>query len=176
MTYYRIGRIVNTFGIRGQLKVIADTDFAEERFAPGNTLYVVSEQKELKHTVTVEKAQPHKGTYLLSFKGMDNINQVEGFKGLWLAIDKASQHELEEHEYYHHQIIGLKVVTTDGKVLGTIKEILQLGSNDVWVVKRATPKLKDALIPYIADVVKTVDLATATVTIELMEGLIDDED
>ena len=83
---------------------------------------------------------------------------------------------MPEDEFYHHQIIGLKVVTDQGKTLGTIKEILQLGSNDVWVVKRMEPKKKDALLPYIDQVVKQVDLEKKEVLVELMEGLIDDED
>ena len=71
--------------------------------------------------------------------------------------------------------MGLEVVTLEGKTLGKIKEILQLGSNDVFVVQRNIPKAKDALIPFIGDVVKAVDLEAGQVKIELMEGLIDDE-
>ena len=174
MTYFRVGRIVNTFGIKGQLKVIADTDFAEERFAKGQTLYILRETQAIE-TVEVAQAQMHKGTWLLSFVNYTNINQVENFKGCWLAIDEASQHELEEDEYYHHQLLGLTVKTVEGKVLGKIKEILQLGSNDVFVVKRVEAKLKDALIPFIQDVVKEIDLDRAEVIIDLMEGLIEDE-
>lgn len=175
MEFVRVGRIVNTHGIRGQLKVMADTDFASERFAPGEKLWIVHNGKSIR-TVTVDKAQVHKGTYLISFDGMTNINEVEAYKGMWLAITSDQQHELEEDEFYHHEIIGLTVHTTQGKELGTIKEILQLGSNDVWIVKRTQNNKKDALIPYIEDVVKEVDLVKGVVLIELMEGLIDDED
>lgn len=171
---YKIGKIVNTFGIKGQVKVIADTDFPEERFASGATLMILKENQ-LLVTVTVKKAQLHKGTYIISFEEYHTINEVEPFKNLWLAIDETQQQSLPEDEFYHHQIIGLKVITTDGNALGTIKEILSLGSNDVWVIKRSQPKLKDALIPYIDDVVKKVDLDAGVITIELMEGLIDDE-
>ena len=175
MKHYRIGRIVNTFGIRGQLKVIADTDFAEERFKEGQQLVILSDEN-IVQKVTISKSQLHKGTYLISFENYTNINQVEKFKGCWLAIQENEQHVLPEDEFYHHQIIGLKVVTDQGKTLGTIKEILQLGSNDVWVVKRMEPKKKDALLPYIDQVVKQVDLEKKEVLVELMEGLIDDED
>lgn len=174
MKYYRIGRIVNTFGIRGQLKVIADTDFAEERFSSGQKLVILKDDAFVKEVV-VANAQLHKGTYLVSFEEYNNINQVEAFKGCWLVISADDQQELPEDEFYHHQIIGLKVLTTEGKHLGTIKEILQLGSNDVWVVKRPEAKKKDALIPYISQVVQQVNLEKGEVLIELMEGLIDDE-
>ena len=176
MTYYRVARIVNTFGIRGQLKLIADTDFPEERFATGKTLYILKDlNSQPLASVQVAKAAIHKGTWLISFVGYDNINQVEGFKGCWLAIDESEQDELEEDSYYHHQLLGLEVVTLEGKTLGKSKEILQLGSNDVFVVQRNIPKAKDALIPFIGDVVKAVDLEAGQVKVELMEGLIDDE-
>lgn len=175
MDQYRIARIVNTFGIRGQVKVIANTDFAEERFKKGQQLTVARDGEELA-TVTVEKAQINKGTYILTFEEYDNINQVEHFKEAWLLIDAEEQLPLPEDEFYHHQIIGLKVHTTEGKTLGIVKEILALGSNDVWVVQRPEAKKKDALIPYITEVVKEVDLEKGEVLVELMAGLIDDED
>ena len=105
----------------------------------------------------------------------NNINDVEKFKTMWLAIDQDQQQELDDHEFYFHEIIGLKVITTEKEELGVIKDILSLGSNDVWVIKRNKPKLSDALIPYIEDVVKEVNVDEGFVVIELMEGLIDDE-
>ncbi|MDT2768047.1 ribosome maturation factor RimM [Globicatella sulfidifaciens] len=170
---YKVGRIVNTFGIKGQIKVIADTDFAYERFAPGEKLAIVDGDKVLTK-LTVADAYLHKGTYILSFEGIHNINDIEHYKNYWLAIEKDQQQALPEDEFYHHQIIGLKIITTDGDELGTVKEILSLGSNDVWVVKRHEPKKRDVLLPFINDVVKEVDLANGIATIELMEGLIDD--
>lgn len=175
MTYYQIARIVNTFGIKGELKVLSDSDFIEERFTPGNELYILN-QKKLVQTVTVESYRPVKGSYIVKFKEFYNINQVEQFKGLQLGIREDQQKALEEDAFYYHEIMGLKVETTQGDYLGTIKDILELGSNDVWVVKRPEPGKKDALIPYISDVVKSVDLDQALVQVELMEGLIDDED
>lgn len=173
MTQYKIARIVNTHGIKGQVKIIAETDFVDERFKKGNQLNIVKDNQ-LMQVVHVESIIQHKGTYLVSFREFNNINQVEVFKDAWLTIDKEQQEELEDDSFYHHQIIGLDVITTQGLQLGKIKEILTLGSNDVWVVKRKEAGKKDALIPYIEDVVKTVDLDKQLVTIELMEGLIDD--
>ncbi len=173
--YIRIARIVNTFGIQGDIKVIAETDFPEERFEPGSELSIIRNGVE-EAKVTIKQARQQKGTYIISLEEFNNINQVEGFKGAWLAILEEEQQDLPEGEFYHHQIIGLEVHTTEGKYLGKIKEILPLGPNDVWVIKRHEPHLKDALIPYIDDVVKEVDLANQSVQIQLMEGLIDDAD
>lgn len=174
MEYFRVGRIVNTFGIKGEIKVIADTDFPEERFAKGEVLTILDGDTAVRK-VTVEDSRLSKGTYIISFEEIKNINDVEKFKAMWLAIDKKQQQDLDDHEYYYHEIIGLKVRTTEGNEIGTIKDILGLGSNDVWVIKRNKPKTADALIPYIKDVVKEVNVEDGYVLIELMEGLIDDE-
>lgn len=174
MKYFRVGRIVNTFGIRGEVKVIADTDFPEDRFAKGEVLTILDGDKAVKK-VTVEDSRLSKGTYIMSFEEVKNINDIEKFKTMWLAIDEDQQQDLDDHEYYYHEIIGLKVRTTEDQEIGTIKDILGLGSNDVWIVKRNKPKTADALIPYIKDVVKEVNVEEGYVLIELMEGLIDDE-
>ena len=173
MEFFRVARIVNTFGIRGQMKILIDTDFIEDRFKIGNQLYILHDDQMVRKVI-VESLQQHKGAYLIQFKDLYDINQVEQFKGMFLAISAEDQHELEEDAYYYHQIIGLKVLTLYGKNLGTIKEILTLGSNDVWVVKPSEHNHKDILLPFIDDVVKKVDLEKDQVWVELMEGLIDE--
>lgn len=175
MTNYQIASIVNTYGLKGQIKVISATDFPEERFAPGKPVIVMKAGEELART-TITEARLQKGTYLLKLAGYDTINQVEGFKGGALMIDQDQQQPLEADTYYYHQIIGLKVETLEGQMLGTIVDILALGSNDVWVVRRPQANQSEALIPFIDDVVKEVDLDSGRVIIELMEGLIADAD
>lgn len=171
---YKVARIVNTYGIKGQLKIIAETDFMDERFSEGNRLSIVRDDQRLAD-VHVSNIFQHKGSYIVTFQEFNNINQVEQFKGAWLTINKGQQLELDEDEFYHHQIIGLNVQTTEGQLLGKIKEILQLGSNDVWVVQRKESGKRDVLIPYIDDVVKEVNLNQQYVAIDLLEGLVDDE-
>lgn len=172
MEYFRVGRIVNSFGIKGEFKIIADTDFPEERFAPEAELTILDNGTAIR-TLTVEHSRLSKGTYIIKFKEIHNINEVEPYKNMWLAINEEQQQNLDDHEFYYHEIIGLTVRTTEGKEIGKIKEILDLGSNDVWVIQRH--KAKDALIPYIEEVVKEVNVEEGYVLIELMEGLIDDE-
>ncbi|WP_331713901.1 ribosome maturation factor RimM [Lentibacillus sp. JNUCC-1] len=145
------------------------TDF-DDRFEVGNTVYAVlpnNSSLELK----IDQHRVHKGFDILHFSGYDNINDVEHLKGSLLKIKASQLTELEEGEYYFHDIIGCTVWTTDGQELGTIKEILSPGANDVWVIK--PEKGKDILIPYIGDVVKDVDVANKRIEIELMEGLLD---
>lgn len=151
---FNVGKIVNTHGIRGEVKVVRISDF-EERFNPGETVFIVKETGE-KVKLVIDQHRFHKGFDLLHFKGYDNINDVESFKGTYLKIDESQLTELEENEFYYHEIIGCEVVTTKGEQVGVVKEILSPGANDVWVVKRNQGK--DILIPYIEDVVKHVDI------------------
>ena len=167
MEFYNVGKIVNTHGIRGEVRVMPTTDFVAERFAPGQDLYLQQTGQPLK--LTVASARQHKGFILVKFVGYDNINDVQSFRDHELMVNGADQQPLPDGQYYYHQIIGLTVKTTAGEKLGTIKEILSPGANDVWVVQRAGKK--DLLLPVIDDVVKTVDLDQGEVRVELMEGL-----
>jgi 16S rRNA processing protein RimM len=172
--WYLVGKIVNTHGIRGEVRVISHTDFPEERYATGSHLYVGKNRTSEKLEVVVESHRRHKNFDLLKFEGFNNINDVERFKGQSLYVSEDQLSELGENEFYYHEIIGCEVFDEKGERLGTISEILSPGANDVWVVKRKGKK--DLLLPYIADVVKSVDPATKRVDVELMPGLVDDED
>lgn len=167
MEFYNVGKIVNTHGIKGEVRVMPTTDFVTERFAKGQDLYLQQAGQPLK--LTVETARQHKGFILVKFVGYDNINDVQGFRDHELMVSAADQQPLDDGQYYYHQIIGLDVKTTDDETIGTIKEILSPGANDVWVVQR--PGKKDLLLPVIDDVVKDVDLDKNEVLVELMEGL-----
>ncbi|WP_338135621.1 ribosome maturation factor RimM [Anoxybacillus flavithermus] len=169
--WFHVGKIVNTHGIRGEVRVISRTDFAEERYKIGNVLYIFMENKPPVE-VKVASHRVHKSFDLLTFEGYDNINLVEPFKGAMIKIPETQLQPLNEGEYYFHEIIGCTVVTEDAEPIGEIKEILTPGANDVWVVKRK--KGGDVLIPYIDDVVKQVDVENKTITIHVMEGLLDE--
>ncbi|PYZ97996.1 ribosome maturation factor RimM [Alteribacter lacisalsi] len=169
--WLNVGKIVNTHGIRGEVRVISRTDFPEERYVPGAKLYVQTGDSQ-RREVTVASSRKHKQFDLLAFEGLDNVNDVESFKGHLLQVPAGIEPDLEEGEYLYREIIGCEVETTEGLNIGTIREILSPGANDVWVVKR--PGKKDALIPYIEPVVKSVDPEQKKVTIELLEGLIDE--
>lgn len=174
MDYYRIGTLVNTHGIRGDVKVMVITDFPEERFKKGKQIILFEKPEATTGgvTMTISKAREQKGLYFLTLEGITNINDVEKYKGWTIKVPAEALHALPEGEYYYHQIIGLKVVTTAGETLGKIKEILAPGANDVWVVQREHGA-SDVLLPKIPQVIKTVDLEAGVVTVELMEGLID---
>lgn len=170
--YLNVGKIVNTHGIRGEVRVISQTDFPEERYRSGAQLVLFRDNKE-PVTLTIKTHRKHKNFDLVSFEGYPNINDVEVFRDGILKVSKDDLIDLDEGEFYYHQIIGLTVVDETGKELGKIKEILSPGANDVWVVQR--PKQKDALIPYIESVVKEIDIESGVVHVEIPEGLLDDE-
>jgi 16S rRNA processing protein RimM len=167
---FNVGKLVNSHGIRGEVKIIPTTDFPEERFAPKSELVLQQPNSNNSVSVTVERSRLHKNMYIIKFVQFDNINEVEKYKGWILKVSEEQLDELDEDEYYYHEIIGCKVVTDEGEDLGIIDEILSPGANDVWVVKPA--KGKSILIPVIDDVVLTVDVQEKVVTVHIMEGLI----
>jgi len=167
--YLKVGKIVNTHALQGELRIISNSDFKEERFKEGSKLFIDYNGEYI--PVEVKTHRTNKNFDLLKFVGMHHINDVEKYKGCEILVDAQNLSELDDAEFYFYEIIGCLVKTTDGTVLGEIIDILQTGANDVWVVKDQDRE-KDVLIPYIEDVVKAVDIQNKTVTVELLEGLI----
>ena len=170
MNYYQVGKIINTHGIRGEVRVLSTSDFTDERFMPGNALYLF-DKGELVKEVIVKTHRKHKQFDLLSFEKLEDINLIEGFKGFDIKISEDQQQDLEDGSDYYHQIIGLDAVNLEGEKIGKISEILAPGANDVWVVKRKGKK--ELLLPVIDDVIKKVDLEQGLVVVDLLEGLDD---
>lgn len=166
----KVGKIVNTHSLRGEVKVISSTDFEGERFEKGNKL-LITRGNQLVKEVVVEGYRNHKNALLVKFEGIDTIEEAEKLKNLQIKIDSEEISELEENEFYFHEIIGCEVFDENEKSLGEITEILTPGANDVWVIK--SEKGKEILIPYIEDVVKKIDVKNKRIDIEVMEGLID---
>lgn len=169
---FTVGKVVNTHGLKGELKVFPQTDFPETRFARGSELILFHPEQQSRLPVTVESARTHKNAYIVKLRGFDNINEVEKYKGWQLKVSGEFLADLPDGEYYYHQIIGCKVITEEERELGEIAEILSPGANDVWVVRRAEGR--DLLLPVIDDVVLRVNVPQKTVTVRLMEGLLDE--
>lgn len=166
----KVGKIVNTHALKGEVKVISSSDFVEERFEEGSQLLITRGNQVVKE-VEVESAREHKGAYLVKFVGIDSIDEAEKLKNLQIKVDEEYLSELDEGEFYFYEIIGCKVEDENSKIIGEIIDILQTGANDVWVVKNENNK--EYLIPYIDDVVKNIDVENKLISIEVMEGLID---
>jgi 16S rRNA processing protein RimM len=170
-TYFNVGKIVNTHGINGEVRVISVTDFPEQRYQKGATLYLFLQNAKEPISLTIKNWRRHKNFDLLQFEGYTNINEVEKFKGGLLKIAADQLDRLEENEYYFHEIIGCTVKGPDEKEYGIITEILTPGANDVWVIKGKDHK--EYYLPYIEEIVKKVDVNEKVVWIEPMEGLFD---
>ena len=171
MNYFNVGKIVNTQGLQGEMRVLSVTDFAEERFKKGNTLALFDKKDQFVMDVEIASYRKVKNFDIIKFKGMYHINDIEKFRDFTLKVREEDLTDLEDGEFYYHEIIGLEVYEND-VLLGRIKEILQPGANDVWVVKRKGKR--DLLLPYIPPVVLGIDIEQGRVDVEIPEGL-DDE-
>lgn len=171
--FYLVGDIVNTQGLKGEVRVMSRTDFPEERFKVGSILTIFNRQQAVK-TVEVDRHRQQKNFHIVHFKGLDHINDVEPFKGMSLQV--AADHrqdELATDTFYYDEIVGLAVYDENDQRIGTIQSILALAANDVWVIKRQDNG-KELLIPVIHEVVKAVDVTNGRVTVALLEGMMDE--
>lgn len=172
MNYFNVGKIVNTQGLQGELRVMSVTDFVDERFKKGNILSLFNDKDQFVMEVEIANHRKQKNFDIVKFKDHYHINDVEKYKGFSLKVAGEDLTDLDEDEFYYHEIIGLDVYENDN-LIGQIKEILQPGANDVWVVKRKGKR--DLLLPYIPPVILNVNIPDGRVDVDIMEGL-DDED
>jgi len=164
----RVGVIVKTHGIRGEVKVYPTTD-SPDRF--DDLTEIILKQNNHTKYLQIENVRYFKNLVILKFKGIDDINLVEPFKGAELYIDRKYGVPLDEGEYYIADIIGMDVITDDGNKLGTVKDVLETGANDVYIVER--DGAKDLLLPAIKDCILSVDLENNLMTVHLLDGLLD---
>ena len=130
--YFEVGQIVNTFGIKGQLKVKPFTDDIN-RFEELKTVYICK-KNELKK-VEIEDVKYNKQCVLLKIKGIENLTEAEKYKGLFLKIDRKDAKKLPKDTYFIADILGLEVYTEEGELLGKVDDIFPTGANDVYVIK-----------------------------------------
>ncbi|MFC4404602.1 ribosome maturation factor RimM [Gracilibacillus xinjiangensis] len=168
--YFKVGKIINTHGIKGEIKVVRITDF-DSRFDIGTKLFIKQNGTDELIEVEVDGHRQHKQFDLLHLKGFNNINEVEKYKGSILVVAQSQLEKLEENEFYYYEVIGCDVYTVNEEYIGKVIEILSPGANDVWVVKDESRK--EVLIPYIEPVVKKVDIEARKIIIEPMEGLLE---
>ena len=164
--FLEIGQIVNSYGIKGEVKVVPFTDNIK-RFDDLKEVYVVT-NNELK-TFKIENVKYHKNNVLIKFVGIDNINDAEKYRNCYLKINRKDAVKLPEDTYFIVDLIGLKVYTEKEELLGTLVDVFPTGSNDVYVVKDELGKQK--LLPAIAEVIKKVDIENKKMVVNLIEGL-----
>lgn len=162
-----VGQIVNTFGIKGFVKVYPYVDDIK-RFDNLKTIYLKSKNKENKFEI--EEAKYQKNMVLLKLKGIDTIEQAEILRNSYIEIERKDAVKLEEGQYFIADLLGLDVYIDTGEKLGTLDDIYNTGSSDIFVVKNELGK--QFLLPYIDEVVKNIDLEKGKITVHLIDGLI----
>lgn len=165
--YFEVGQIVNTFGVKGLLKVKTFTDNIK-RFEELKTVYICKKNELQK--VEIEEVKYHKDMVLLKVKGIDNLNEAEKYKGLFLKIDRKDAKKLPEGTYFIADLLGLEVYTDEGVLLGKVDDIFNNGANDVYVVKDELGK--QLLLPGTKEVLKQIDLDNEKIIVHLLKGLI----
>lgn len=162
-----VGQIVNTFGIKGEVKVTPFTDDIN-RFDNLKKVYVKTRKEDKLYKV--EGVRYHKNMVLLKLEGIENPEQAELLKNAYLEIDREDAIPLKEGQYFIVDLIGLDVYTDEGKLLGKVDDIYNTGANDIYVVKDELGK--QILLPGIKDVIKEVDLDNEKIIVHLIPGLI----
>ena len=162
LEFITIGQVLVPWGVKGKLKVKVITDFPQ-RFAPSSKIYIN------RQPMTIDRAEWHRDKVIIKLNQIDTIEAAQKLRGQPIEIHHSQVHPLPEGQYYHFQLIGLEVWTTQGELLGNITEIMTAKSNDNYVVSGAKGEI---LIPAIEDVVKSIDLDSGRITIEPIEGLL----
>ena len=165
--YLEIGQIVNTFGIKGMVKVKPFTDNIE-RFNNLEKIYIKNKSGQTEYKI--QEVKYHKNMVLVKFEGIENPEQADLLRNAYLEVDREHAVPLEEGTYYIVDLIGLEVYTEEGKLLGKVDDIYNTGANDIYVIKDELGK--QVLLPGIKDVIKNVDLEGGKITVHLIPGLI----
>lgn len=173
-----VGRVGRAHGIRGEVSVEPRTDEPERRFVVGAELLVRSPGPatgRLPHaSLTVESVRWHQDRLLVRFEQVPDRTAAEGARGLLLAVlVDADESPEDPEEFYDHQLVGLRVVTTDQRDIGDVSEVLHSGAQDLLVVRREGRE--DALVPFVTALVPEVDLAGGRLVVEDRPGLLEPE-
>ena len=164
---FQVGVISTTHGIAGEVKVFPTTDDVT-RFRQLKKVYLDTGREML--PLEIQNVKFFKQFAILKFKGIDNINDIEKYRGKSLMIDREDAVDLDEDEYFIADMIGMKVCTEDGSEFGTLKDVMETGANDVYIIDSL--EHGEVLIPAIRECILDVDMDEERMTIHLMEGLV----
>ncbi len=166
--YLEIGQIVNTFGIKGMVKVKPFTNDTKKRFDNLKKVYIQNKNKRKEYEI--EEVKYHKEMVLIKFKGIENPEDANLLRNYYLVVDRDKEEPLEEGTYYIIDMIGLEVYTDIGEKLGILDDVFNSGSSDIYVVKNELGK--QILLPAIEDVIKNIDMKERKMIVHLIPGLL----
>ena len=162
-----VGQIVNTFGIKGEVKVIPFTDDIN-RFDRLKNIYIKIKSDSKQYII--ENVKYHKNMVLLKLEGIDKVEDAENLRNAFIEIDRKDAIPLNEGTYFIADLIGLDVYTDNGELLGKVDDIYNTGSNDIYVIKNELGK--QILLPGIKEVIKKVELEQGNIIVHLIKGLL----
>lgn len=165
--FLEIGKIVNSYGIKGFMKVVPYTDDIT-RFNQLKNIYIEKNSKRI--PFRIEKVKYQKNLVLLKLEGINDINDIEQYKNCYIKIDRKDAIKLPKDTYFITDLIGLEVYTDENILLGNVIDIFPTGSNDVYVVKDELGK--QVLLPAISEVIQSIDLKNKKIVVHLIPGLI----
>jgi len=165
--YLRVGIISTTHGIHGEVKVFPTTDDIN-RFKDLKNILLDTGKEFI--TLEIEGIKFFKNTAILKFKGIDNINDIEKYRGKDLLVSRENAVKLEKDEYFIYDLIDSEVFTDEGTKLGILTEIMTSAANDVYIVK--TAEGKEILLPSIKECILDVDAENKKITVHIMKGLL----
>jgi len=165
---FQVGIITSPHGIAGEVKVFPTTDDIR-RFQKLKHVILDTGREELH--LEIAQVRFSKQMVILKFREFQNINEVERFRGKSLYVTRENAVNLEKDEYFIADMIGMNVVATNGEDLGILKDVMQTGANDVYIVEE--PDGTELLLPAIHDCVRDVDMNRRVITVFLMPGLRD---
>ena len=163
----QVGVISSTHGVRGEVKVFPTTDDAK-RFKKLKQVILDTGREHL--TLEIQGVKFFKQFVIVKFKGIDNINDIEKYKGKSLFVDREHAVKLRKDEYFIADMIGMQVCTEDGTLFGELKDVLETGANDVYIIQSS--EHGEVLIPAIKQCILDVDIENQKMVIHLMEGLV----
>lgn len=157
-----MGRVLAPHGLKGEVRIEVITD-SPDRFSSGGIVYVTGEPHRIERSFRLPK-----GTLALKLEGIDNRGQAAALRESLLTVPEDMVPPPPEGQYYHFQIIDMRVHTREREYLGQVTQIISTGSNDVYVVSFEG---KEILIPALDDVIKEMDVERGVMTVDLPEGL-----
>lgn len=163
----QVGVITQTHGVRGEVKVFPTTDDVN-RFKKLKQVILDTGKETM--PLEIQSVKFFKQFVILKFKGIDNINDIEKYKRCSLYVTREHAVALEEDEYFIADMIGMEVCTEDGNIFGTLKDVIETGANDVYVLENA--EHGEVLVPAIKECIRSVDIEKGQMMIHLMDGLI----
>ena len=166
-----VGKIIRTHGVRGAVKIYPYGESLAERKADDHLYLAKANDSGRNLVLTIVRLQPQGKVWIGQFKDVSNMDEALRLVGREVCLPEQWLAATAEGEYYHYQLIGLTVETSDGKLLGTLRGVLETGSNDVYVVEQLG---KEVLVPALEDVIRQVDLTGKRMVVDLPEGLGDD--